>query len=504
MRKTKFATLASFLGLAVLVSLGITQEALAAPHTPGKNVSHNGTVYMITDDGQRRPYTSAGAFVSYGFNYWQFVEPASQEDLAMPVSSFIPPRDGKIVCSDRGSDKGTCYLITNGKRAGFVSEKVFKDLGFSFSKALYGDVSFMDKDTNISEANSQHRAGVLINKNGTLYIVSPTGLLGVPDFPILNTWGYALDEAVPANGADNTLSQASTITYRAGAKLAPYTQSAGPALPSSPATEEDLLKSYIDTHPELPTNEISSPTEGAAVLALARSVIAANSFSETYPYLSAKTLEMINRLPSFAKVLSESDGVELSATSELSSKISLYEGNVHAMVTYTEKQEYTNYTNTYYFVFVKEAGVWKFDLIGSIKYQIKVDRLKNPYDAYITGSGTTDLGIETFSYPDNPKINNPQTKLYVEVKNYGQTTIHKYALVLEFNTVEVYADTRNEELKPGQSVVIEIPLTTYWNLPTTTKAPGTYRTEVWVGIDPSGLDANSNNNGYYSEDQFYQ
>ena len=102
----------------VLLSLA-PLAAHAAVHAAGTNVSaSDGTIFMISTDGTRRPYTSAGAFLSYGFNSFASTVTASAEDLALPVGSFIPPQDGSIMCSDRGSDKGTCYLITAGQKAG--------------------------------------------------------------------------------------------------------------------------------------------------------------------------------------------------------------------------------------------------------------------------------------------------------------------------------------------------------------------------------------------------
>ena len=137
------------LAIIFLGNFGVFKFSLAAAHSAGTNISSNGTIYMVTDNSYIRPYTSAGAFLSYSFNSWAGVQAATPEDLALPQGSFIPARDGKIVCSDRGADKGTCYLITGGKTAAFVSAEVFKGLGFSFSKALYGDVSFLAKDSNI-------------------------------------------------------------------------------------------------------------------------------------------------------------------------------------------------------------------------------------------------------------------------------------------------------------------------------------------------------------------
>src|SRR5258708_22550113 len=104
------------------VLLGLAPfAAQAGAHANGtKVVKSDGTVGMIIN-GQFRAYTSAGAFLSYGFNSFDSVVTANSDDLALPMGSFIPPQDGKVICSDRGADQGTCYLITAGQKAGFTS-----------------------------------------------------------------------------------------------------------------------------------------------------------------------------------------------------------------------------------------------------------------------------------------------------------------------------------------------------------------------------------------------
>jgi len=81
-------------GSAVVMTLAMVAPfvAQAQVHAAGTNVSDSsGTVWMVMPDGTRRAYTSAGAFLSYGFNSWGAVVPASAEDLALPQGSFIPP-----------------------------------------------------------------------------------------------------------------------------------------------------------------------------------------------------------------------------------------------------------------------------------------------------------------------------------------------------------------------------------------------------------------------------
>ena len=189
----------------------------------GTNISSSGTVYMITAHGQKRPYTSAGAFLSYGFNNWAGVVPANSADLALPTASnFIPPRDGKIICSDRGTDKGTCYLITDSKKSAFTSASVFKGLGFSFANTLIGDVSFLPSAPNISSVSQAHPAGVLVNKGGTIYLVGDNGLLGIPDMTTLASWGYSLADSVKANADDSAMAQSGVMATHTAGALSPF------------------------------------------------------------------------------------------------------------------------------------------------------------------------------------------------------------------------------------------------------------------------------------------
>ncbi len=199
-----------------------TSEPVSETDPAGTNIISSGTVYLITASGQKRPYTSAGAFLSYGFNAWTNVVQAGSADLALPTGNFIPPRDGKIICSNKGSDTGTCYLITDSKKAAFTSAAVFTGLGFSFSDSLSGDVSFLPPAPNINSVSQAHPAGVLINKGGTIYLVGDNGLLGIPNMGTLTSWGYSLTDSVPANAADSAMAQAGVMSARTAGALSPF------------------------------------------------------------------------------------------------------------------------------------------------------------------------------------------------------------------------------------------------------------------------------------------
>lgn len=188
-------------------------------HAIGTNVvDKTGTVYRMQGGliANRAPYTSAGAFLSYKFNTWKEVQPANDADMAAPIMKdgngnpqFIIPRPGSLI-----NDKGTIYLITNNARIAFSNETAFKGLGYSFDNAYPGDTSFMLTHPDISSAENPHPEGTLINDNGTLYVTAYEGKIGIPSMAVLESWGYWISDAVPANSYDSIYSNLKTAEMR--------------------------------------------------------------------------------------------------------------------------------------------------------------------------------------------------------------------------------------------------------------------------------------------------
>jgi hypothetical protein len=177
----------------------------------------SGTVYrIVSEQGQtiRRPYTSEASFLSYSFNSFSAVSDANVKDLALPVGSFIPPRDGAIICSNNTQDKGTCYIISESKKRGFTSLAAFTGLGYSFKHSYTGDVSFLSAGDLISSSSQRHPVGTLINNHGTLQIVAKEGLIGIPSMEVLSSWGYRESDQAPANKEDTGLSQTVILATR--------------------------------------------------------------------------------------------------------------------------------------------------------------------------------------------------------------------------------------------------------------------------------------------------
>ncbi len=210
--------------VATVASMGL-MPMVAKAAAPGEVYkTPDGTVWFITTDMQKRPFTSAGAFLSYGFLSFSQVKDADASVTALPTGSFIAPADGKIFCASetKGSDvKGECSLVTGGMKAAFTSAAVFTGQGFSFSRAINGDSSFLSKTSNIDSSSAGHLPGVLVNNSGTVQMVVSGGLWGIPSMDVFNSWGYSFSDVVPANAADKALSQVGVIPARQAGQLVP-------------------------------------------------------------------------------------------------------------------------------------------------------------------------------------------------------------------------------------------------------------------------------------------
>lgn len=226
--KYTFASLIfALLGLVTQSFFGATVNAASSP-VGTMVVTTDGSVYMALEK-IKRPYTSAAAFLSYSFNSWDKVSQATTEDISLTSGDFIPPREGSIICSDRDSDKGTCYLITDSKKAAFTSAEVFKQLGFTFEQALTGDVSFVVTTDSVSSGTEGHRPGTLVKKDNNYYLIGKNGLIGMPTELILNSWGYKLSDAKVPNAKDLELPYRFDAQVRQSNELRPYE----PTIPQS-------------------------------------------------------------------------------------------------------------------------------------------------------------------------------------------------------------------------------------------------------------------------------
>jgi len=224
----------NFTGSPVIVPVSLTVKTAGSElpdnqtHPEDTNVlGPDGTVYRIST-GSRSPYTSAGAFLSYGYNTWAGVQVANSADMALPIGTYtptpssgtmptyIPPRDGSLI-----NDHGTVYIVYDHYRQGFTSAEVFLGLGYSFANVLPGDASFLTLLTAINSADMAHPSGTVVNDRGTICVIeSPFRASGQPGrrcfstLSDMNSWGIKTGEIIKANSYDHNLAINGVIPAR--------------------------------------------------------------------------------------------------------------------------------------------------------------------------------------------------------------------------------------------------------------------------------------------------
>jgi hypothetical protein len=184
----------------------------------------DGTVWFVTKEMTKRPFTSWGAFLTYGFLNQSMIKDADSSVNALPTGEFVKPADGQIFCASvtKGTDvAGECALITGGKKAAFTSAAVFAAQGFSFANANYGDSSFLEKTGNVDNGGAAHLPGTLVNNGGTVQMVVSGGLWGIPSQAVFDSWGYSYSDVVMANAADKSMTQVGVIPGRVAGELVP-------------------------------------------------------------------------------------------------------------------------------------------------------------------------------------------------------------------------------------------------------------------------------------------
>ena len=182
----------------------------------GQNILIDHIVYYLDLSGSKRPYTSAGGFLSFGFNSFSSVLTPNQDEEHLPTGGFVYPMADSLI-----NDHGTVYVITQEKRAGFTKASVFLGLGYKWGNVLEGDTSFMDTLPPIDGTTQAHVAGTLINDHGTVYLLGTTGKLGIPSPDVFNSWGYSFTKVVLANSFDQSIPMSGVMPERANGALSP-------------------------------------------------------------------------------------------------------------------------------------------------------------------------------------------------------------------------------------------------------------------------------------------
>jgi hypothetical protein len=202
-------------GASLTVSGGTNNPNPIGVHASGTLILDGSTVWLIKDQ-MRYGFRNPEEYKSYGYNFSQVVV-ANEADLSLPQGDgVLKAMEGTLVID--ASDNRTVYMVgTGATKRGFVSETVFKALGYKFGSLPKINLSDYATGAAIADANLAHPDGSLVlQSNGTIWWIRGNTKQGFESMAVFNTYGFSLNRVVPANSADLNLTTGALIKFRDG------------------------------------------------------------------------------------------------------------------------------------------------------------------------------------------------------------------------------------------------------------------------------------------------
>ncbi|MCL5667122.1 MAG: hypothetical protein M1383_05130 [Patescibacteria group bacterium] len=186
-------------------------ESTAKAHPGGTLILDGKTVYLISQN-QRRGFRNEAEYKSYGFNF-SLAVPANEADRLLPLGPVLKAMDGTLALD--ASDNRTIYIIgSGGVKRGFVSEKVFKGLGYSFKQAVKINLGDYPAGSPIDTFSGPHPNGTLVLSGKTVWWVNNGKKFGFPSMDIFKSYGWSQAKIVPASAADLDLPAGNVLKAR--------------------------------------------------------------------------------------------------------------------------------------------------------------------------------------------------------------------------------------------------------------------------------------------------
>ncbi len=172
-------------------------------HAAGTNVrGYDGSVWLITNTGTRRRYTSTEAFQSYRFNNESSVVTMSYGDYNLPEGNIILPAEGRLYLSSTGTDSGQYFVMSGPTKHAFINNTMIGVMGFNTNNAISVDLQLATFGYTIVQSSERHPKGTLINANGMVFYTTEAGKIGIATVSAFNSWGWSFSDIVPATSGD--------------------------------------------------------------------------------------------------------------------------------------------------------------------------------------------------------------------------------------------------------------------------------------------------------------
>jgi hypothetical protein len=162
-----------------------------------------------TPYGYQTPYATPYSYqyeYQYQTPYATPVNPPPPSPAPTPTPIPPPPANSPTTLPDGALVKSnsTIYIIENGKKRGFTSLKIFKQMGYKLSNVSAVDASNIPQGEAIAVL-SRHPRGTVVSNKSTIYFLGQDLRYPFPSAEVFFSWGHQFKEVVPANKYDLTL-----------------------------------------------------------------------------------------------------------------------------------------------------------------------------------------------------------------------------------------------------------------------------------------------------------
>ena len=189
--------------------------AASARHKNGVLINANGTIYLLQDN-TRRGFATAEEFLSHGYVF-AMVVPANAADLKLPQGDNLKARSGTLVLDT--ADNKTVYLILDDGAHPFPSIEQLIFYVRPESREIYSiNLNTYPKAGAIGFDfyYFPRPAGVLVNLDGTVYLISSSGRSPFPSQEMFFSYGYDYRMVLQGNDGDRKKAVLPVQKYRDG------------------------------------------------------------------------------------------------------------------------------------------------------------------------------------------------------------------------------------------------------------------------------------------------
>jgi len=192
----------------------VADSSLAYPNGALLNVQGNPTVWLI-EDSMKHGIPTAGIFESR-FRWQDIITILSVSTIeAYTEGTEVKYPDGTLLMGST-----TVYVVSdNGNKRGITSPTVFEGLGYQWDNVIAVADSELETYATGSKLDSitNHPTGSLINVNGTAFQIDINNQLrGIPTPSVFTTNGFKWENLVTATTADSALIVGTNLSYPNG------------------------------------------------------------------------------------------------------------------------------------------------------------------------------------------------------------------------------------------------------------------------------------------------